>query len=284
MVNEVVEFEEDRRIAWQTASAEHVHGLGFRRPRSGATSSSRSTAARCVRETWDISQEKARKFIGPRRARRRARSWRDARARIERDRYEHLRDRRVAGDVGRRHRHLLHGAVGERRRAHEREARAAARCRASGPQSTVTGNVAFAAHELLGLGLRDHGLGRLDGDVALLVGLRDLESRSDSRPRRRSQVTDGAAPCAGSSSGTSTVVTGGRDTTARPWPRPAWPSACWSSSAAPATPPGTANSAPRPRGRRSSSPAPRITGSRVGRGGAIQASRGASSSAAEFMQ
>ena len=57
MVNEVVEFEEDRRIAWQARPdkrwvAKAVGGRIWRyelEPRDGGT---------LVRETWDISQEK----------------------------------------------------------------------------------------------------------------------------------------------------------------------------------------------------------------------------------
>jgi hypothetical protein len=69
MVNEVVEFEQDRRIAWQPRMRALAWLSGGRvwrydlEPVDGGT---------CVTETWDISKEKSRAFIrsGGKKARR----------------------------------------------------------------------------------------------------------------------------------------------------------------------------------------------------------------------
>lgn len=64
MVNEVIELEENRRIAWQTRPANAIAGrlAGGRiwryelEPAEGGT---------LVRETWDISQEKVKALVAP---------------------------------------------------------------------------------------------------------------------------------------------------------------------------------------------------------------------------
>jgi Polyketide cyclase / dehydrase and lipid transport len=68
MINEVIEFEQDRRLAWQTKSPNSVLGLmiGGRiwryelEPAEGGT---------LVRESWDISKERVKVLVRPLRSR-----------------------------------------------------------------------------------------------------------------------------------------------------------------------------------------------------------------------
>ena len=62
MVNTVIEFEDDRRIAWQTRPPSFL-GSALRRPDLALRARARRPTARASASTWDISQEKGKQLV-----------------------------------------------------------------------------------------------------------------------------------------------------------------------------------------------------------------------------